>query len=376
MTPTLFEFDATRFDGMGIGGLGECESCQVKWQLNGVYELTMVYPVSGRRYADLKCRRIIVAGVGPDEEPQPFRIYRMRPALLSKVIVYARHLAYDLMGCPLPPFPAGNLRSCMSTATYAAQQQGFPFALSADFDSGAQCGIKVPRSVWAMMGGQQGSFLDVYGGEWDFDGLNCTLRQRMGAELDFMVKYGKNLQTLEQDENLANVWTGIQPYWQSADGLTVVTLPEGNISAGTYNYVRILVWDASTEFEEPPTVEQLRERTRQYIHANRVGEPHVSLDVKFISLAQTEEYKHRRFPGEIHKGDTVTVEFPTCVDRKTGAPTAFVRTSARVVEYVWLPILERYDTIRIGAKKANFASVVAQATKDLSWVLSKVGGKR
>ena len=107
-----------------------------------------------------------------------------------------------------------------------------------------------------------------------------------------------------------------------------------------------------------------------------MGEPHVSLDVKFISLAQTEEYKNRRFPGEIHKGDSVTVEFPTWFDRKTGRPTAFVRTSARAVEYVWLPILERYDTIRIGAKKANFATVVAQATKDLSWVLSKVGGKR
>lgn len=373
MIPKLFEHNASVFTGMGIGGLGHALSCRVMRQLNGAYELEMVYPASGRRYAELKPRRIIYAGVGPGEEAQPFRIYRVRPGLLSTVTVYARHIAYDLMGHGLVPFSAESLSAACAAISGSAMAIRHSFAISADFDRATPCSIAAPRSVWAMMGGQKGSLLDIYNGEWDFDHFSCTLRGRLGADRGFMVRYGKNLQSLEQDENLASTWTAVQPYWQSADGLTVVTLPEITISAGVFDYTRVLVWDASEEFAEPPTVDQLRSRTRQYISSNAVGKPHVGLDVKFLDLAQTEEYKHRRFPGEVHLGDTVTVEFPTLIDHKTQKPTATVRTAARVVETVWLPKEERYDTIRIGSKKSNFVSVVAQQQKELSWVMTKVG---
>lgn len=372
MIPRLFDEFETQFTSMGLGGLSHCASCRVRWMLNGQYELEMVYPILGNRYADLRPRRIIVAGVGPDESPQPFRIYRIRPGLLSSVTVYARHLAYDLMGHGLLPFSANSLEEACANITGNAMAQRHDFTITADFHRDTPCSITVPRSVWAMLGGQRGSLLDVYGGEWEFDRFTCRLREHIGADLGFMVRYGKNLQSLEQDENLASTWTAVLPYWASVDGTMVVTLPEITVSTGTFNYNNVLIWDASAEFQEPPTDDQLRNRTRRYISDNAVGKPHVGLDVKFISLAQTEEYKNRRFPGEVHKGDTVTVEFPIAIDRETGAPSAFVRTSARVVEYVWLPIEERYETIRIGSKKANFATIVAQQQKELNWVLSKV----
>ena len=372
MIPILYNATETAFSGMGLGGLGVATGCRVKRQLNGVYELEMQYPIIGRRFRDLKCRNIILASVGPDQEPQPFRIYKTRLSLMLSKTVYARHIAYDLMGCPMPPFPAGGLAATLSTVAYAARTQGFPFEIAADFDSDAQCGISVPRSVWAMLGGQRGSILDVFGGEWEFDRWNLTLRQRMGADNGLMIRWGKNLLTLQHDEDEANTWTAVEPYWLSADGATSVTLPERMISTGEFDYTRVLVWDASAEFQEAPTEEQLRSRTRQYIRGSSAGAVSVALDATWVPLDQTEEYKDRRFPSAVHLGDTATIEYPGAADPKTGKPTDFVRAAARVVEYVWLPLQDKYESVRVGAKRANFASVVAQATKELSWVLSKV----
>lgn len=373
MIPVLFNEHATIYNTMGIGGLAQAQSCRVEWALNGAYELQMVYPIRGRRYSEIKPRRIIYASAGPGEDPQPFRIYRVRPGLMSTVTVYARHIAYDLMGHGLVPFSATGLQDACDAVTVRAAAQPHIFLISSDFQSNAPCSISVPRPVWAMLGGQRGSLLDVYGGEWDFNGFRCTLRQRIGTDLGLVVRYGSNLRSLEQDENLANTWTAVQPFWQSPDGLTVVTLPETSISAGTFDYTRVLIWDASAEFQTAPTADELRRRTEQYIAENGVGIPDVGLDVKFLSLAQTEEYRNRRTPAEVHKGDTVTVEFPTATDPDTGAPTAFVQTTARVVGYVWFPVEERYESIRIGSKKSDFVSAVAQQQKKLNWAINKIG---
>lgn len=371
MIPILYTAAETAFSGFGLGGLNMATSCRVKRQLNGVYELEMQYPIIGRRFRDLTPRNVILASVGPDEQTQPFRIYKTRLNLMLRKTVYARHIAYDLMGCPVSPFGPQDLATTLYTVTRAAQAQGFPFEIAADFDSDAQCGITVPRSAWAMMGGQRGSALDVFGGEWDFNRWALTLRQQMGADNGLMIRYGKNLLSLQQDEDLANTWTAVYPYWLSADGETLVVLPERTISTGDFDYTRVLVWDASAEFQEAPTEEELRSRTKRYISSNRVGDAGVSLDAEWVPLDQTEEYKDRRFPSAVHLGDTVTIEYPGAADPKTGKPTDFVRAAARVVEYVWLPLQDKYEYVRVGAKRSNFVSVVAQATKDLSWVLSK-----
>ena len=376
MIPILYTAAETAFSWFGLGGLNMATSCRVKRQLNGVYELEMQYPIIGRRFRDLKPRNIILASVGPDEEAQPFRIYKTSLTLMLKKTVYARHVAYDLMGCPISPFDPKDLATTLYTVTRAAQAQGFPFEITADFDSDAQCGITVPRSAWAMMGGQRGSALDVFGGEWDFNRWTLTLRQRMGADNGLMIRYGKNLLKLQQDEDVGNTWTAVYPYWLSADGETSVVLPERMISTGEFDYTRVLVWDASAEFQEAPTEEELRSRTKRYISSNRVGDAGVSLDAEWVPLDQTEEYKGRRFPSAVHLGDTVTIEYPGAADPKTGKPTDFVRAAARVVETVWLPLQDKYEYVRVGAKRSNFVSVVAQVQKEMAWALSKVGVRR
>lgn len=372
MIPILYADTEQQFVSLGIGGLGEAWSIRVKWQLNGAYELEMEYPVTGLRFAELLLRRFIYATTGPDETAQIFRIYRITKPLEGFCTVYARHWAYDLMGHSLRPFQAASLLEAAQKVTREAVVQQHDFTVVATFDSAAACTVVTPRSVWSMLGGQRGSLLDVYGGEWDFDRRTVFLRERLGADLGVVVHYGINLRTLEQDENLADTWTAVHPYWLSADGATVVTLPEETIATGTFDYTRVLVLDLSAEWLEPPTEDELRARTKKYISDNQVGIPAVALDVDFVPLDQTEEYKDRSFLQTVHKGDTVTVEFPTAWNRDTGKPIAWVRAAARAVETVWLPLEDRYESIRLGRKRASFVSALAQVQKDVSWALSKI----
>ena len=366
MIPLLYGEDEELFRSLGYGGLSEARSCRVRWQANGIYELEMRYPVIGRRFRDLAQRRLILASVGPDEEEQPFRIYRITKPLNGMCTIYARHTAYDLMGYTVRPFAADSLAAAVQQLNTGAVTTPHGFEIATDKSSAAAVTINTPRSVWSMLGGQRGSLLDVYGGEWDFDRFTATLRQRLGEDLGVAVRYGVNLQTFEQDENISKTWTAVQPFWLSADGTQTVVLPEDTISTGTFTYTRILVLDLSAEWQEPPTVEQLRARTQRYISANQVGVPAVGLDISFIPLDQTEEYKEYTFLNKIHKGDTVTVEFPMAYDPDTGEVVAIASTSARAVEYVWLPMEDKYESVRLGSVKANFVTALAQVQKEVA----------
>ena len=371
MVPRLYEATETVFTGLGLGGLREAQSCKVKWQLNGAYELEMRYPVTGRRFGELAPRKIITATTGPEGTVQPFRIYRITSPMQGVCTIYARHIAYDLLGHTCDAFTADSLAGAVEMIRAGAVVQPHGFAIAAELASDTPCVVSAPRTVWSMLGGQRGSLLDVYGGEWDFDGFAVTLRERLGGDKGVMVRYGKNLRTLEQDESLANTWTAVHPYWLSTDEDVCVTLEEKTVSAGTFDYVRVMVLDLSAEFEEAPTQAQLRSRTKSYISSNRVGIPDVALTVDFVPLEQTEEYKERSFLTAVHKGDTVAVEFPTAYDPDTGRPRAYATASSRVVETVWLPMEDRYQSIRLGRKRANFVSTLVQVQKDVSWLLTR-----
>lgn len=371
MIPRLYNAEQTDFSGLGLGGLGDAQKCQTKWQLNGAHELEMQYPVIGRRFPELKHRQIITATTGPEGTVQPFRIYRITRPLQGVCTVYARHIAYDLMGHSCDAFTADGIADAVAQVQEGAVVQPHGFTIATELTSTTPCVVPAPRSIWSMLGGMRGSLLDIYGGEWDFDGFSLTLRERIGRDSGVTVRYGKNLRSLEQDENLSNTWTAVHPFWLSPDEDVCVTLDEKTVPTGTFDYVRVMVLDLSAEFVEAPTQEQLRSRTKSYISSNKVGIPDVGFTVDFVPLDQVEEFKGRAFLSAVCKGDTVAVEFPTAYHPTTGLPRAFVTASSRVVETVWLPMEDRYKSIRLGKKRANFVSTLVQVQKDVSWLMTK-----
>lgn len=355
MKPILYDADRTSFPASvdnGLGVLADAMSCKVTQELNGQYELELHYPVEGIHYEEIALRAILRATVGPDGKMQPFRVYRIVPGMNGTAAIYARHIAYDLGGYVVSPFTAADAPSAVAGIKSHALPAGMPFTLGTDKTTVATLSVMVPTSAWGLLGGQRGSLLDVYGGEYEFDEWVVRLLTRRGADRGVSVRYGKNLTDLTQDANCANCYTGVVPYWRGND-VTVTAAPV--YAEGDYGYVRLMPLDLSSSFEQRPTQAQLQAAAASYIKQNRLGVPAVSWDVKLALLAQSSGHEDVAFLEQIYLGDTVGVYF-----HRLG-----VDAKARVNRIVWDCLLERYDSVALGSVKANIASTIAGQQREI-----------
>ena len=355
MKPILYDADRTSFPvgvDNGLGVLADAMSCKVTQELNGQYELELHYPVEGIHYGEIALRAILRATVGPDGKMQPFRVYRIVPGMNGTAAIYARHIAYDLGGYVVSPFTAADAPSAVAAIKSHAMPTSFPFALTTDKTTVAAMAVTVPSSAWGLLGGQQGSLLDVYGGEYEFDEWAVRLLTRRGADRGVSVRYGKNLTDLTQDASCANCYTGAVPYWRGND-ITVTAAPV--YAEGDFGYTRLMPLDLSSSFEQQPTQAQLQAAAASYIKQNRIGVPAVSWDVKLALLAQSSGYEDVAFLEQIYLGDTVGVYF-----HRLG-----VDAKARVNKIVWDCLLDRYDSVALGSVKANIAATIAGQQKEI-----------
>ena len=146
MKPILFSDTETAFDTNGIGILTDAISAPVKQQLNGAYEMTLKYPLTGIHAKSIKDRSIILTKVDPVSELQPFRVYRIIPSSKGSITVYAQHIAYDTMGIPVAPFSAGSVADAMAQAKSNAVVD-CPFTLSTDKSTAAVMEHGIPKSL-------------------------------------------------------------------------------------------------------------------------------------------------------------------------------------------------------------------------------------
>ncbi len=352
----LYSPTATDFTNNGLGTLIDAVSCLVNQKINGEYELAMKYPVTGQHYEDIGLRAIVTAKVDAISDDQPFRIYRITKPLNGIVTIYARHIAYDMSGIVISPYEADSLGLALSGIKTNATTD-CPFSFETDKAVASPFKVSTPINLWAMLGGSDGSILDTYKGEWEFDGYKAKLWNHRGSDRGVAIRYGKNMTNVEQDANCSNVYTGVYPYWYNAETDTLVQLPERIIrAAGTYDFDRIFSLDLTEFFESVPTEDQLRERGEAYIVNNDIGVPTVSWKVEFVTLEQSEEYKGMRLLESIYLGDTVTVQF-----EKMG-----IDARARAVEIQYNSLLERYESITLGSIKNNFADTVLAQQKEIA----------
>lgn len=346
MMPILYGEQETAFADNGLGILSDAIRCEVT-ETFGMMEMLLEYPMDGLHFPEIRQRAVICVEPALGREPQPFRVYRITKPIRGAVQIYARHMAYDLMGDVVTPFQAGGVALALQGLREHAATKT-PFEFWTDKTTVAQFRVDRPRAIWELLGGTEGSILDVFGGEYEFDRFTVKLHNRRGADRGVTIRYGKNLTDLTQDANCANCYTGVYPYWADYDG-KLVQLPEQIVNApGQFSYSKILPLDLSAEFEKAPSVEQLRTRAESYIRNNKVGVPAVSLTVGFVPLEQTEEYQDVAPVERVSIGDTVSVEF-----EKMG-----VSASARVVRTKYDAVRGRYIEVEIGAAKSRFEDIV------------------
>ena len=352
MIPILFAASATAFTSNGIGRLSDARSCVVTEERNGPYTLTLEYPVNGVHFADLKHSNIIVAQPFQGGGLQPFRISRISRPIGGVVKVDAEHISYQLNHIPVMPFSAQGVQNAL-TAFKTNAAEACPFTFWTDLTSTSSFAIPEPSAIRSYLGGRRGSIIDVYGGgaEYEWDGYAVKLHSARGKDNGVTLRYGKNLLDLEQEENIESTYTGVCPYWMSTEG-QLITLPEKvlhSANASNFPYQRTIPYDFTEAFENAPTVAQLREYANKFMTKNNIGVPNVSIDVKFINLADTAEYKDTlKALQTVNLCDTVTVVF-----EKLG-----VSTKAKVSKTEWDVLNERYKSITIGDRRSSLSKTI------------------
>lgn len=355
MKPILFPSTATEFNTQGLGVLTDAISCTVTEERNGAFELTMQYPDTGVHFDEITDRCIIYAIPSPYRVPQPFRIYRITRPMDGIIMVYAQHITYDLSGVPLKPFSAVNAPDALSKLSLNAAVDS-PFNFWTDKSTAASFAVSVPSSTRSVLGGSSGSILDVYGGEYEWDGFTVRLYGQRGYDNGVVISYGKNLTDIEQDRNIANVATGIYPYWTNTEGALVTCDPKIVNAPGTYDFTRVVPVDFSGDFEEQPTPEQLQARAEQYVADNKIGIPKTSITASFVQLEQFSEYEDLALLEKCDLCDTVTIRYP-----QLG-----VEAKAEIVKIETDVLLERYNSVEIGDMRANIADTIAGQQQEIN----------
>lgn len=343
MIPVLYSSTETDFTTYGLGALPDAISPHVVEERNGEFTFEMQYPVDGTNYELIGMRSIIKAMPRPKGKPQPFRVYRMTKPINGIVTVYARHIRYDLEGVPVYPFTSSSLYTAL-TAIKSNMMVDNPFYFYTDKTSNVGMTLTAPATTTSLMGGSQGSLLDIYGGEYDYDEYRIFLKASRGQSTNVVIRYGVNLIDLEQEENCANVYTGVVAFWKSSQDDQYVM---GDVqSVGTFDFTRIKLLDRSANYEGTPTKAQLNNDAVAYANEAKIGVPRVSITLSFVDLQQIEEYALDDYTLKLC--DQVTVEF-----EKLG-----VSATAKIIRTDFDVITERYISLDIGDSRTNIAETI------------------
>lgn len=357
MIPVLYPPNETAFVNNGLGRLNDAISCDVEEVRNGLFELTMEYPITGIHYADIAISCLIFATPSDGKDPEPFRIYKISRPLNGRITVNAEHISYQLNYIPVLPFTADScIQALQGLKTNAAEN--CPFNFFTDKEITGSWVNPEPASIRARLGGSDGSILERYKGEYEFRRYNVYLWTNRGSNNGVTIRYGKNLTDLKQEESIESTYTGILPFWTSReeDNDTVITLPERVLhsdNAELYPFQRTITVDFTDDFEEAPTVEELRAAGENYINNNNIGVPEVNLTVSFIALWQTNEYKALAALERVNLCDTVTVRFDALG----------VNATAQVIRTKYDVLQDRYTEIELGDAKSSLGDTIAKISQ-------------
>lgn len=211
-----------------------------------------------------------------------------------------------------------------------------------------------------LLGEDDNSIQAIYGGEYEWNNYIVMLWESRGTDRGVTIRYGKNLTDLTQEENIENTITGIYPIWKSEE--IYVDLPEKILYSANHNqypYERIVIQDFSSDFNDAPTVEELRDRAQVFMQDENIGIPEVSIEVKFVDLNDTMEYSGVGELQTVRLGDTVTVVF-----------TELGITAKQKVTRIDFDVLnDRYELVTIGTMKN---SIVKKLEDEMNEVSEKV----
>lgn len=350
MIPILFESTETAFTSNGIARLRDCLEATVVEERNGVYELDFQYPVDGANYDRIQVGRIV--GVTHDEtgDIQPFDVVGFSKPIDGVVTFHCVHISYRQSYITVSE--RSNTLPIVDTLSLAFDiigdyDYGFitprnPFTYWTDkpntqyFCSALGHG-SAPKTVRQVLGGIEGSILDTYGGEYEWDKWTVKLWASRGEYKDFSIRYGVNMLDYNEEYDSTGCYSSCIPYW--TDGANTVTGNKqtngGTTPAGRDQCIPL---DVSDKFQNKPTKTQVSNKGAAVMNSKNPTIPSQNITVSFVRLQDMGEFADYQNLLQCKLCDSINVIFPDFNSSGT----------FKIVKTVWNVLTGKYEEMELG----------------------------
>lgn len=333
MRPILFNKNETAFDTYGLGELNVTKGTVTR-ERNGNYTLYSEIPANDPMVATLEKEMKLKADAGLRTKNQTFEISRIVKDSSNIVKIYGQHISHKLEYMVLRNATAFNGSAFSALSIWRGALIGdLRFDVWSDIQTTGKGVFDISKMENARqaLGGVEGSILDIYGGEYEFDNMTVRLHKQLGRTAPTVLEYGRNILSAELDETIESAYTSVLPFAtytpdkpegdtsDSQPDPVTVTLPENYVDSkykALYAHRRIKVVDFSSEFKSDskskdiPTPDKLRKISTDYMERNAIGKPKINIKIEYADLARTLDYADRGWIEEVELCDIVPVYYP------------------------------------------------------------------
>ena len=367
----IFDEKETDFSHDGIEILDDITiSCICERELNGTWFLNAEFLRDDDKCNSIENRKILKVPTSISE--QLFRIVNIK-STKNRIYVYAEHIFFDnrhnfIEDTNVVRKDGNNaLQQILGGCQYKCNFKGVstvPIIASARL---------VRKSLLeALMGDQDNSFLNRWGGEIDFNNFDFIIKSQIGENRGVEVTYGHNMQGFEGEVDESGVVTRIMPM-----GYNGLLLPEKYVDSpliDNYAFPKIQVVEISSikvkenkEDEEGyDTEEEAFQAMRNYVSdlysIQNIDKPSVNIRVNIITLERTDQFKNEIFE-RIYIGDTLKVNL-----EKYGFDV-----SCRIIGERYDSLNSRYVEVELGDVKSNILKDVTSMKETIDNILTQLG---
>ena len=336
MIPILYEKDETVFASNGLGRLRDCISCICTEERNGLYEVDFEYPIDGAHYDLIQIGRVI--GVTHDEsgDIQPFDIVSFSKPIDGVVTFHCVHISYRQSYLTVKGTNINSLADAFTLLGTATPTNPFSYNTNKTSTGYLGCADGVPKTVRSMLGGIDGSILDTYGGEYEWDRWTVNLWSSRGQMRDFEIRYGVNMLDYNEECDSSSCYSSCVPYW--TDGTTTVVGDKQTTTGLTPSgREQCIPLDVSEKFDGQPTKAQVEAMGLSVMNSANPTVPSQNITVSFVRL-QDMGFSEYDSLLQCRLCDSIKVIFP---DYNSSAVFKIVKT-------VWNVLTSKYEEMELG----------------------------
>ncbi|MFS8987088.1 phage tail spike protein [Streptococcus gordonii] len=355
MKPILFNKNEQQFDTYGLGEI-DVTTGNVTRERNGLYTFYAEYPANGPLASVLEKEMKIKVDAGLRTKNQTIEISRIVKDSSGVLKIYGSHIKHKLEYMAVRHGINLSGTASVALAIWANNLIGdYRFSTWSDIDTTGSTTFTADKMTNAhlALGGVEGSILDVWGGEYEFDNLTVRLHKQLGRRAPTVLEYGRNIISAESDESIEESYTSVYPFAtytpesQGSDSTpapVTVTIPGDYVDSkyiSMYANRRIKVVDFSSEFKEKeiPTPDKLRAMTLKFMEHNKIGAPKINTKIEYVDLASTLDYQDNKIIEELEFCDIVPVYYPSI---------GITEDDAKVTKIVYDFVNERNESVEFG----------------------------